>query len=168
MAKVKIIGEVNEESYIIFSGELDKALRNNIDEITIELSSTGGNQYIALAYYDKIRSCSEFGVKVIIQVFGPIFSAATLILSAGDDRIARLASYFYVHESGFEGVEASNTESVKREARNNIQFEWHWETLMSSRTKLSKEQWRKLSRRDTYFNSEKAYEYGLITHIIGG
>lgn len=159
--RIHIIGEISMEAYLEFSKKMDAAAKLE-EDVIIELSSTGGNQYAALAYYSKIRSYPN---TVNIEVYGPAFSAATLILSAGYHRIAHPGSYFYVHESGFEEVGDMSTESFKREARNNLQFEWHWETLMSKGSELSKEQWRKLSKRDTYFNAKQALEYGLIDEI---
>lgn len=163
IAKLYIVGEINEESYEAFSRELDEAVRKGALSIQVEISSEGGYGYDGLAFYGKIRSCP---VPVHGVAHGKIQSAATLVFAACDTRAASEEVWFMVHDSadkskGNVGTIQSKAEQMERE-------ELQWAEILSGRTKTDSIVWREMSRKTIYFTTERAQKLGLVTKTLKG
>lgn len=161
MRKINLIGEINYDLFSKFVEELDTLTSENDDVINVDLCSGGGDENIALAFFDKIRTCPA---DIHIRALGEIQSAAVLVLAAGDKRRTGPSTVFMVHDSEVE-TEGS-TLQVAKEASRLEHSEETFYSLLGSRTKLSYAIWRKLSKEVTYFNANKAKEYGLVHSIV--
>lgn len=162
MRKLYIIGDISQEGYLDFAKKLDKLEEESKEKIVVELGSDGGSPSAGLMYFDRIRA-SE--CKIIIHAIGTIQSAAIIVLAAGDFRIGHTGTDYMVHE-GREYIKGTFTTSdLKDKAKKAIRFEWHWENLMELRTGTPAAKWRALSRKETFFNSERALALGLIDFI---
>src|ERR1700726_3970022 len=92
-----ITGDITLRKFNKFSRQLS-FIENNTPKDTIvnvELSSEGGDTYAALAFFDRIRNSD---LSIHITVFGPCFSAAVLILAAGDKRSMGRSAWVMTHE----------------------------------------------------------------------
>lgn len=161
---IKIIGQINEQSYKQFSEDLDAALFDNVSPICIELHSEGGNSQDALAFYGKIRNCS---LPISVTAHGIVHSSAILVLVAADQRMATSECQFLVHDSreSFKNMSLDDllcaVERVEREEK-------QWAELLEARTVTPWQVWRQMSRKETYLDAKEALQFGLINKILKG
>lgn len=162
--KINVIGEIDEEMYLSFVESLD-----GMDEIdpgcmvTIELSSQGGNAMAALAIFDKIRL--HTGIVTVVAI-GPVFSAAALVLAAGDIRIMTKNSWVMLHEDTVLVDEDMRVSQVERHAKNARLLEDQWNRLLSSQTKTSAKKWALLHKEETYLTAYECKKLNLTHEVI--
>jgi ATP-dependent Clp protease protease subunit len=133
-------------------------------EITILLSTYGGDPYAGFAIYDTMRSCT-CPVKVVGS--GAVMSAGILIIAGGDkgSRFADENCQFMYHagSTAYDG-EYNNSIITAEHAK---YFSKITVDAVTSRTKKRRAFWDTLEKKgtDTYFGSKEAKRYGLIDHI---
>jgi len=157
---IKIIGSINEDAYIKFSNELDKAK----GPVKVELHSEGGHAQDGLAFYGKIRSHKN---PVHIIAHGIVHSSAVLVLAAADYREASEEVQVMIHDSRETFKNATLDEllcAVDRVEREEKQ----WAKLLEGRTATPADVWRQLSRKETYMDVKEALQFGLIHKILKG
>lgn len=154
---IPLIGEVGEEMY----GHLVMALNTlenaglEFEELTVLLSTYGGELYHAFGIYDLLKSRPE---RIRIVCNGPVMSAGTIILMAGDVREMTPLSYLMVHY-GFD----------MQESQSALNQNTH---LLDTMKRLYKENSNATARQiagwfnaDTYFTADKALKLGLIDKV---
>ncbi len=163
--KINLIGDVDEAMYSHFVEELDGMVEIEGDktDIYIELASHGGDAMIAVALFDRIRL--HQGI-VTIKAIGPIFSAAVLILAAGDVRIMTKNSWVMLHEDTVVIDEDARVSQVEIHAKNARLLEDQWNKLLASKTKTSAEAWAQLHERESYLTADECKKLGLIDKVV--
>ena len=139
-------------------------------EITVRLSSPGGNAYHAFAMYAVLRELSFRGVNVRVIVEGMAASAAAMIVLQGaDERLALADSSFLLHEPKrwvfFAQESKSNLEDEMKEMK---RITDKIVDILSSRCKKSKDEVNKLiERKEVWMSVEEALKWNLIDAIVG-
>lgn len=167
------VDETNRRIYLL--GEIDARMAGKflisirkLDEtegdITIILSSGGGEEYSGYSIYDTIMSVKN---KVIIECMGHCESIAMTILQAGDVRVAHPLTMFMIHN----GEITLSSDSVKHNeimdrfkeiSKDNIKYY----NILSNNSKLSFKEIEELCKEDSYFTSEEALKCRFIDKIL--
>lgn len=154
-----LLQDVSEESYRTFAWRLSKTSQNEPFDLII--SSGGGDTDAMWAFHDTIL-CSK--KKITGVAVGICHSAAPLILAACDIRICTPNTQFMVHEDICK-IKGSPSKAVHEIARHQ-NAEDRWYTAMTLLTKTTLHEWRVLSESETYFDSHRALELGVIDTIL--
>lgn len=161
MRKIYLHGEVNEDMLTRMSKKLDKLVAEGPEAIEIELASEGGFSYPALAMYSKIRSCP---CHITIRALGPVMSAATIILAAGDLRLMASDSWFMVHESN-EPVNGRLTTHQIATAQM-LKEEMQWADILARHSDWTIEQWRAASKKTTFLTAFQLKQIKLVHSLL--
>lgn len=162
MRKIYLIGSIDAEMYEQFSRQLDELVSKSKQPIELEVCSEGGEDNIAFAIYDKMRSCKA---KFHVTAYGEVQSAAILIVAAGDIRKAGAQTVFMVHESSAELD--GETKDLRREVARLERSEEQFYRLIEKHSSTSYEVWRTMAKQTSYFTSETALSHGLIDKVVG-
>lgn len=154
---IPLIGEVGDGMYSQLVDGL-VSLSNaglSYDTLTILLNTYGGELYHAFAIYDQLRAQD---MKIRIVCNGPVMSAGTIILMAGDVREMTPLSFLMVHY----GVDMQESHSGLKQNKR----------LMDTMKKLYLENSTATSKQisswfdtDTFFTAEDALKYGLVDKV---
>lgn len=131
--------------------------------ITIFVNSPGGSVDQMFFVYDAIKSSS---CPIVTVGTGGIYSAAGLILVAGDLRIATPNSFFMAHQMQNLIVGADNEVeaqvAVGRKFRNKF-----WD-IMEKHTKVKATTWAKsvTNKGEIWYDAEEMLEKGIVDHIL--
>lgn len=162
MRRLYIHGEITDETFSRFSKKLAKLVQASPSQpIVVELSSEGGSSYAALAIYGRIVSCPA---PIHVHAYGPILSAATIILAAGTKRSVAPESWFMVHEDS--GDIEGETSFVVKKAKQMLIEEKQWASILARHSLLSASEWFKLSKESTYFTAEECVKVGVADNIL--
>lgn len=160
---IKIIGQLDSEAYRTFSDELDVLENQSNKPITIELCSEGGETYIGLAIYGKLKTSK---CRTIIIAYGQVMSAATIILAAGDKRVIHVDAWFMIHDD-IQRIRADNTTIAISEATQTEKLEGHWAKIMARETGTPEITWREFSRKTTYLDADQCVLLGVADEVLG-
>lgn len=148
--------------------KLDSAISEmesyNRKAITIRIFSDGGDADAAFAIVGRIRAAK---CKIIIEAYGPIQSAATLILASGHHR--RISQYgaFMHHESSYTIPPDIRHSQVKDRLEAEEDSEERWAIFMSSFTKKTKAFWKTRGvRKDSWFTPQQLVKMGVVDEIF--
>jgi len=165
---IRFYGEVDAESVYSFLREIDEIKRCKISEVTLYITSPGGDVLDAFALYDAIRDLSSSGVKVIAIVEGWAASAAAMILlQAADERYCRPSTRFLLHEVrrwAFAEEKASELQDEVKEINTltNMIVD-----VLSQKCNRTKEEVKKLiERREVWMSAEEAKNWGLVDEVV--
>ncbi len=162
--KINIIGDIDEEMYSAFVDSLDGMSEIDPDcDITIELSSHGGDAMIAIAIFDRIRLHKG---EVTVIAIGPVFSAAVLILAAGDKRLMTKNSWVMLHEDTVVVDEDMRVSQVERQSKNARLLEEQWNRLLASKSRRINDFWRNSHVIETYMTADECKECGLVDKVV--
>lgn len=165
MIKIYITGTIDEDSFQSFSKYMDEAEERGEDNIEIILNSTGGSALDALAFYERIKASASY---TAVTVYGACYSAAVLVLVAGQKRRMTKTSWLMVHEDTYamdEG-DSKSTSLMEVEAQYMRRMENQWNYLLAKRSRLSAKVWERLHKKTTYMNAKECLEAGIIEEII--
>lgn len=163
---IYISGTIDDDAYIKFSEELreqEKAKPDITNTVGVTLISDGGSVYSALAFHDRIRSSP---CTIRITGVGCIFSAATLILAAGDERRMTKNSWVMVHEDTAGVSRSTKVSPGEVEMWHARDLEDQWNAILEGLTNLSAAEWAELNKEVTYLTAADCLEYGLIDRIV--
>lgn len=159
--KIKIIGDIDSDNYEVFSEKMDELEAASKKPIHIELCSGGGETYVGLAYYGRIKSSP---CPVHITAYGQVMSAATIILAAGTVRIMQGDAWFMVHDDALSVKEPTRIRAVV-EFSHHETVERQWAEILSRHSKVDKDIWREWSKDTRYLNAADCLEIGIIDKI---
>lgn len=166
--KVYWLGEVRENNYkeivekVIYFYEEDPQ-----QEITLYVTSQGGDATLALAFYDLIRLL-EIPLKTI--GFGKVSSAGIIILLAGRERLASSNCIFMMHP--FEHCPSGGRHfSYSRKdlpwMKNRVEVvDNKIRSIITSKTRMNQNQISEFIESQKYFTADEAQQKGLIDEII--
>lgn len=154
------IGEDFDFSYV--DNALSEFERLGNKRIIIRLNSEGGSVTEALAIVGRIRSSK---CTIVVEGYGMIASAATMILASGHKRrISKYASFMH-HESHYY-VGGKHTEVTDQV----IQMEKEeklWAQWMAELSKKDYKFWyNKGKRKDYFITAQQAVEFGVADEVI--
>lgn len=167
---IRITGAIDEANYIDFASKLDvldtKSLKRNL---IIEICSHGGSADLAFAFVGRMR-LSRHSFTTLGN--GMVASAATLILAAGDKRLATKETTVMIHEDSIRKLSGKVSE-IEEQAIHMRQMEIKWNTLLAEysnkngRDGFNVAYYNDLhSQGDTYLTPEQAKEHGFIDDIV--
>lgn len=137
--------------------ELDKK-----KPVTIRLNSFGGSVYDALAIIGRMKSS---GLKITVEGYGAVMSAATIILAAGHIRRLSEFSWLMSHSMSY-GVEGKHAE-IKSLVIQREREEQQWSNTMARFSNKPASWWNKLhSSQDKYLTPKECLHIGVIDEII--
>lgn len=126
-------------------------------DVTLMLSTYGGDIYYGFAIYDALKA---WGGNVKIICNGPVMSAGTIILQAATTRIMMPHSYLLVHF----GEELNTDRQTKM---HNDALDKRMEKLIAGNVKVQAKTVKKWFSKESYFDARRALDVGLVDRIFG-
>lgn len=134
-------------------------------DIIIVLNSEGGCVTNGLAIYDVIKSCQN---EVVIKVVGAAMSISSIILQAGDKRIATKHARLMIHRgsASMEGNLVDVEKAVKETKQlDKMCVDIYFEKLTDKNPDFKRNKLEKMMDYDTYISAEEALELGFVDDI---
>lgn len=162
--KISFTGSVDEENVRAFINEIKNLTEKfpNATELTIYMSSPGGNVDIAVELFNflKLLDC-----KIRTMNISCVNSAAIIIFAAGDERIGLPCSSFYVHAITKNLNGNFTADDLLREAKEMAANTDKVATILADVSNKNKSYWKRLMRKGCLLTSQKAKELGLVNDI---
>lgn len=163
MNKLYIIGEIDGLAFRRLHKFIYAMEQANEKDVTLILSSHGGDATAALAMFDAI-ALSKLNFTVIGT--GLIASAAVILLVAGDKSYMTPSAWVMVHEEQLDEEVSKDVSSMEYKARTYRRFEDQWNSILAHNTNTTAEKWAEMNKKDTYLNAKECLELGLIDEIL--
>jgi len=146
-----------------------KWLKENTDIRYVELfiNSGGGDAFSGLALADVILRARADGFYIEAHASGIVASAAVPIFASCSRRFAAKGTIFMVHEAAlwkWPGRESASDIRSQNELMVQLQ-DRYISYLIKPTTKLNRVEWIEKEKKTTWFNAEKALEWGLVDEI---
>lgn len=154
---IPLIGDVSQEMLARLIHIINEMSNEGLayDTLTIVLSTYGGDLYTAFGIKNLLEAQS---MNIRILCMGPVFSAGTIILLAGDVREMTEDSYLMMHY----GQDVSESE---QDHKQNGELMKKMKSLYKNHSHISSKTVSNWFSRDTYYTAEEAYDIGLIHRI---
>lgn len=156
---IHLNGDVSDEMYdhLVQGVALIEAANGGpVDELTIYLSTYGGDVYYGFAIYDFLKLSSS---KIRIVATGPVMSAGVLILQAADERIMMPNSHILVHF----GMEVNDNQQTKHQ---HDLLTRELKRLLIERCTAKEETVKKWFSKESYFDKKRALSVGLVDKVV--
>ncbi|WP_136247941.1 head maturation protease, ClpP-related [Halomonas borealis] len=132
-----------------------------LDEITVELNSPGGDVASGVRIFNYLR---DHSAKVHTRVTGTAASIATVIMMAGDTRSMAIGSTMMTHRASGLMVGFFNATEMEETARNLKSIDTSLVSIYTSATgKSADEITALLDQGDTFLGADEAIEWGFAT-----
>lgn len=156
---INLYGEVDTDMYAKVCKKL--IAFEDATSIFVDINSTGGSVYDALAISGKLKNS---GKHITTRIFGACMSAATLISASGSLRLMNKDAWWMLHDAsstwkGNISEGENNLKQLKREER-------QWLYLLSNYTQVPTALFSELSTKSQYLNAKECLHYGIIDEII--
>lgn len=126
----------------------------NADDITVEISSPGGNVVAGSEIYSMLRAS---GKNIIVNVTGIAASAASVIATAGNKVLMSPTAQIMIHNARLaDGTQTDDTRVVSESLAN----------AYALKSNLSREQINYLMENETYITAGQAVKYGLADGLM--
>ena len=136
------------------------------NKIRINISSFGGSAFDGMGVADTIESFKKKGFTVICYCYGKIASAAVPIFASGSIRIAGSSTVFMVHEASIFKFFASESKSdIEAQKEMMDKLEGRYVDMLVRNSKMPSDFWQRLIKKETWFTSDQAMEWGLVDRI---
>ena len=135
----------------------------NTPNICVHIDSLGGNVFDGLSIYNALKDYT--GKKTAI-IEGVCASAASYILMAFDEVIAKANALLMIHNPLVENV-SGNANELLRVSSTLAELSKIYIDAYSERTHLSYDSIKKMMDDETYFNAQQAKEKGFVDIIEG-
>lgn len=142
-----------------FATEL-KAL--DVGQIDVRINSPGGEVWDGLAIYNALR---DHPANVTTHVDGIAASAASIILQAGDNRLAAKASQVMIHDGW--GLVVGGAEDMRAMADLLDQTNGMLAGIYADRAGGTPEDWRAAMQAETWYTGSEAAAAGLVDAVDG-
>ncbi|MFE2326128.1 head maturation protease, ClpP-related [Streptomyces sp. NPDC059385] len=129
-------------------------------EITVNLSSPGGEIFEGIAIYNALRT---HPANVTVRVSALAASIASVIAQAGDRIVMLSGSQMMIHEGM--GFCAGNAAEMQQMAELLDRQSANIADIYAERAGGTSEQWRERMKAETWFNAEEAVEAGLADEV---
>ncbi|MFD9256936.1 head maturation protease, ClpP-related [Streptomyces sp. NPDC059538] len=129
-------------------------------EITVNLSSPGGEIFEGIAIYNALRT---HPANVTVRVSALAASIASVIAQAGDRIVMLSGSQMMIHEGS--GLCMGNAEDMLQMAQLLDRQSANIADIYAERAGGSTEEWRERMKAETWFNAEEAVAAGLADEV---
>lgn len=161
MRKIYLVGDISYKNYAKFTEEMANLEVESSEDITIELTSEGGDAYASLAFVSRIRLSP---CRIRILGVGYVASAAVLILACGDKKAMTEESWLMVHEEF--GAVDGNVALKEIEIRQCRRMEEQADKALSHYSKTEASVWKRMHKETTYLTANECLGMGLIDEVI--
>ena len=164
---IRLLTDIDEFSAEGLLTEIAYLARHKYLEITIIMSSPGGDAYHAFAMYDAIRALCKTGTEVTILVEGMAASAAAMIiLQAASKRQARPNARLLLHEVRRWVFAMERKSDVQDEYREMEAVTDQIVQILSERCQKDPTEVKKLiERKEVWMSAQEALAWGLIDSV---
>lgn len=132
--------------------------------ITIRLNSPGGSTYEAMAVIGRIQKSACFN-NIIVEGYGHVMSAATLILACAKKRKIHRWAQFMWHEAAY-NVSGQHS-NIKAWVKQMEREEQQWAEAMAEVTGKTKKFWLDNGVHIDYFlTAQKLLEFGVVDEVF--
>ena len=138
----------------------------DIRDVNLYINSPGGDAFAGLALADQIERATKKGFTMTAHASGIIASAAVPVFAVCKPRYAAPGTIFMVHEAAlwkWPGRETASMIRSQNELMNLLQERYIDKLVKNSN--LSKTDWECLEKETTWFNTDKAVEWGLVDSV---
>lgn len=132
----------------------------NASEITVNLSSPGGEIFEGIAIYNALRS---HPANVTVRVSALAASIASVIAQAGDKIVMLSGSQMMIHEGS--GLCMGNAAEMQQMAQLLDRQSANIADIYAERAGGTADQWREQMKAETWFNAEEAVASGLADEV---
>lgn len=132
----------------------------NASEITVNLSSPGGEIFEGIAIYNALRS---HPASITVRVSALAASIASVIAQAGDRVVMLSGAQMMIHEGM--GFCAGNAAEMQQMAELLDRQSANIAAIYAERAGGTPEQWRERMKAETWFNAEEAVAAGLADEV---
>ena len=159
---IQITGPIKEDLFDFIDAAMT-VLEESRKSVTVRINSEGGHVYEAMAVVGRLKSSP---CRIITEGYGAVWSAATLILAAGDK--VRMSKYcWYMYHSGeyeIKGTHGQNRSEVEQyDKEHRLWANW----MVDLTGYKDKRYWYGLGMsKDIYFTPEQLLEMEIIDEII--
>jgi len=137
-----------------------------ISKIHLYINSPGGSAFTGICLADQIIRAQSEGFKITAYASGIIASAAVPVFGVCNVRYAAPGTIFMVHEASiwkWPGRETASDIESQSELMHLLRERYI--TKLVEYSNLTKEEWREMEKKTTWFSAEKALEWGLVDEI---
>ena len=141
-------------------------LNSDIRDINLFINSPGGDAFSGLALADEIERAQRKGFHITAHASGIVASAAVPVFAVCKFRLAAPGTIFMIHEAElwkWPGRETASDISSQNDLMGLLRDRYI--EKLATNSKLGKEKWIQLENKTTWFNVEKAQEWGLVDKI---
>lgn len=166
-------GDVDNESVISLVDEVAKLLEEGEKDLTMYVTSDGGDLFEALGTYDHVRYLlKQNKAKLTVIAKSHVFSAGTVLLMMGDDRYSFEHTAFMLHEpwqypwgDGKQKIHANETHARLQIHQLSVGM---LANVFAHVTGRPDQEWEDLlnSPSEHYFDAQSALYMGLIQGIV--
>ncbi|MFJ7269419.1 head maturation protease, ClpP-related [Streptomyces sp. NPDC099050] len=132
----------------------------NASEITVNLSSPGGEIFEGIAIYNALRS---HPANITVRVSALAASIASVIAQAGDRIVMLSGSQMMIHEGS--GLCMGNAQDMQQMAELLDRQSDNIATIYAERAGGTPNEWRERMKAETWFNAEEAVASGLADEV---
>jgi ATP-dependent protease ClpP protease subunit len=143
------------------------AYETEIRTVKIFINSPGGDAFSGLALADLIMNAQKWhGISFEAHANGIIASAAVPPFAVCKTRYAASGTIFMVHEAALWKWPGRETASdIRSQNELMIMLQDRYLNYLVDHTTVSLEDWQAMEKKTTWFNVEKAMDYGLVDEI---
>ena len=134
-----------------------------VRHVKLMISSPGGDAFTGLAIADLINDFQKKGLHIEAHGAGIIASAAVPVFAVCSPRYASPGTIFMVHEAAlwkWPGRETSSDIRAQNELM--VQLQDKYLGYLVRNTHLELDKWIEMEKKTTWFNAQKAAEFGLV------
>jgi ATP-dependent Clp protease, protease subunit len=131
------------------------------------VSTEGGNVQDMFSVYDCMRSMKD-GVEIQTFGLGKVMSAGILLLAAGTKGKRKVGKYCRLMMHSVQGGQFGSIMELETDIKEIRWYQNQFIKALTLETKLSQREIKNIFRRktDTYFDAEKALEWGIVDEIV--
>ena len=166
---VYLVGDIEKDTAKVAIERIRELANDGRRPITFYMNTAGGNVTDGLALHDAIQHVVSQGVEVTIVVQGMAYSMGSVVLQAASPgrRLCFPHSWIMIHEPAkWAGWQSTTAAAQHLDRLKQMQSQIY--RILSSRSgRPLKQIIRDTKRTDLYLDATKAFEYGLVDHILG-
>ena len=165
--EIFLTGEINSDSAVETIKQLMYLDHQSAEPVTIYISSPGGSVVSGMAIYDYIRLMNS---PVSTVCIGTAASMGAILFLAGSSRKMLPHSKIMIHDpyySGSMGMAAQKPLELKEKLNDLMETRKMLADVIAEQTGMSKQQVLNFTKKDTFFDAERALKVGIATEILG-
>lgn len=162
-SEINLFGEIGESWFtegITMQSVSDQIKNIASENITLNISSLGGDVNHALAIYDILKTHKS---KVTANIIGATASAGTIVALGADEVKMSENSLFLVHNAWT--IAAGNAEDLRKTAGDLDTFDSRIVNIYKKKTKKNKAEIESLMSEEKWITAEEAKDFGFIDSV---